>query len=117
MGYARAGESWFYLAAVLDLATRESVGWSMRDHMRAELTSAALMMGTRRQRPGARLVCHFDCGSQYAAKAYRKQLVSMKATPSMSRTGCWYDNAPMESFFDTLKIELVQERRRRLRRL
>ena len=58
----------------------------MRDHMRTELTSAALMMATQRQRPAVGLICHSDRGSQYAAEAYRKQLADMKATPSMSRT-------------------------------
>ena len=98
------------MAAIMDLHTRKIVGWSMRDHMRTELTVAALMMATQRQRPGAGLICHSDRGSQYAAEAYRKQLASMKATPSMSRTGCCYDNAPMESFFHTLKTELVHHR-------
>jgi putative transposase len=109
--YRPTGEGWLYLAAVLDLATRKIVGWSMRDHMRTELTQAALMMATQRQSPGAGLICHSDRGSQYAAEAYRKQLADMKATPSMSRTGCCYDNAPMESFFHTLKVELVHQRR------
>ncbi|AMB44402.1 transposase [Methylobacterium sp. AMS5] len=109
--YLPTGEGWLYLAAVLDLATRRIVGWSMRDHMRTELTSAALMRATQRQRPAAGLICHSDRGSQYAAEAYRKQLADMKATPSMSRTGCCYDNAPMESFFHTLKVELVHQRR------
>ncbi|TXM69597.1 IS3 family transposase [Methylobacterium sp. WL120] len=109
--YLPTGEGWLYLAAVLDLATRKIVGWSMREHMRTELTSAALMMATQRQRPGAGLICHSDRGSQYAAEAYRAQLADMKATPSMSRTGCCYDNAPMESFFHTLKVELVHQRR------
>ncbi|WP_245259445.1 IS3 family transposase [Methylobacterium sp. 77] len=109
--YLPTGEGWLYLAAVLDLATRKIVGWSMREHMRTELTSAALMMATQRQRPGAGLICHSDRGSQYAAEAYRAQLVGMKAIPSMSRTGCCYDNAPMESFFHTLKVELVHQRR------
>lgn len=59
----------------------------MREHMRTELTSAALMMATQRQRPRAGLICHSDRGSQYATEAYRKLLVGMKATPSMSRTG------------------------------
>ena len=89
--YLPTGEGWLYLAVVLDLATRKIVGWSMRDHMRTELTQAALMMATQRQRPGAGLICHSDRGSQYAAEAYRKQLADMKATPSMSRTGCCYD--------------------------
>jgi transposase InsO family protein len=109
--YLPTGDGWLYLAAVLDLATRKIVGWSMREHMRTELTSAALMMATQRQRPRAGLICHSDRGSQYAAEAYRKQLIGMKAIPSMSRTGCCYDNAPMESFFHTLKVELVHQRR------
>jgi putative transposase len=79
--------------------------------MRVELTTAALMMAVQRQRPGPGLVHHSDRGSQYAAEAYRKQLSKMKAMPSMSRTGCCYDNAPMESFFHSLKVELVHQRR------
>ncbi len=83
----------------------------MREHMQTELTSAALMMAIQRQRPKAGLIYHSDRGSQYAAEAYRKLLVGMKATPSTSRTGCCYDNAPMESFFHTLKVEHVHPRR------
>ncbi len=109
--YLPTGEGWLYLAAVLDLATRKIVGWSMRDHMRAELSVAALMMAAQRQRPAAGLICHSDRGSQYAAEAYRKQLAAMGARPSMSRSACCYDNAPMESFFHTLKVELVHQRR------
>ncbi|MBP1179368.1 transposase InsO family protein [Methylobacterium sp. PvR107] len=71
------GEGWLYLDAVLDLATRKIVGWSMRDHMRAELSVAALLMAAQRQRPTAGLICHSDRGSQYAAEAYQKQLVAM----------------------------------------
>ncbi|MGE7415093.1 IS3 family transposase [Methylobacterium tarhaniae] len=108
--YLPTAEGWLYLAAVLDLATRKIVGWSMRDHMRTELTSAALMMATQRQRPSAGLICHSDRGSQYAAEAYRRQLADIQAIPSMSRAGCCYDNAPMESFFHTLKVELVHQR-------
>lgn len=85
--YLPTGEGRLYLAAVLDLATRKIVGWSMRDHIWTELTSAALMMAAQRQRPAAGLICHSDRCSQYAAEAYRKQLVGMKAIPSMSRTG------------------------------
>lgn len=109
--FIATGEGWLYLAAVLDLATRKIVGWSMRDHMRTELPLAALMMATQRQRPAEGLVCHSDRGSQYASEAYGKQLAAMKAKPSMSRTACCYDNAPMESFFHTLKVELVHQRR------
>ena len=63
------------------------------------------------QRPAAGLICYPDRGSQYAAQAYRKQRISMGAKPAMSRTACCYDNVPMESFFHTLKIELVHQRR------
>lgn len=107
--YIATGQGWLYLAAVLDLATRKIVGWAMRDHMRTELPLAALMMAAQRQRPAPGLVHHSDRGSQYAAGAYVDQLALIKATPSMSRTGNCYDNAPMESFFHTLKVELVHQ--------
>lgn len=81
------GEGWLYLAAVLDLATRKIVGWSMRAHMRTDLTSAALMTANQQQQPGAGLICHSDRGSQYAAEAYRAQFVGMKAIASTSPTG------------------------------
>ncbi len=89
------GEGWLYLAAVLDLATRKVVGWSMRDPMRTELTTAALMMAGQRQKPAAGLVCHSDRGSQYAVEACRRQLAGINAVPSMRRTACCHDNAPM----------------------
>lgn len=109
--YIATGEGWLYLAAIMDLATRKVVGWAMRDHMRTELTLSALMMATQRQRPARGLLHHSDRGSQYAAGAYVDQLIAIGAVPSMSRTGCCYDNAPMESFFHTLKVELVHQRR------
>jgi putative transposase len=96
---------------VLDLATRKVVGWSMRDHMRTELTLGALMMAAQRQRPGPGLIHRPDRGSQYATEAYAQQLALMSAKASMSRTGCCYDNASMESFFHSLKVELVHQRR------
>jgi transposase InsO family protein len=105
------GEGWLYLAAVLDLATRKVVGWAMRDHMRVELTLSALIMAVGRQRPAPGLLQHSDRGSQYAAEAYVAQLTAIGAVPSMSRKGCCDDNAPMESFFHTLKVELVHGRR------
>lgn len=109
--YIPTGEGWLYLAAVLDLATRKVVGWAMRDHMRVELTLSALIMAVQRQRPPPGLLQHSDRGSQYAAEAYVAQLTAIGAVPSMSRKGCCYDNAPMESFFDTLKVELVHGQR------
>ena len=108
--YVPTGEGWLYLAVVLDLFTRKVVGWSMREHMRAELTIAALTMALQRRRPRPGLIHHSDRGSQYAAGDYRKLLQAAAITPSMSRkANCW-DNAPMESFFGTLKTELVHQR-------
>ena len=102
-------EGWLYLAAILDLFTRKVIGWAMRDHMRAELTIAALTMAIQRRRPRAGLIHHSDRGSQYAAGDYRDILQTATITQSMSRkANCW-DNAPMESFFGTLKTELVHQ--------
>jgi putative transposase len=105
----RPNEGWLYLAVILDLFTRKVVGWAMREHMRAELTIAALIMAIQRRRPGAGLIHHSDRGSQYAASQYRDILQAAAITQSMSRkANCW-DNAPMESFFGTLKTELVHQ--------
>jgi putative transposase len=101
------GEGWLYLAAVLDLCTRKIIGWAMRDHMRVELTTAALMMAIQRQKPPPGLIHHSDRGSQYAAGDYRKVIDAAGMIQSMSRKGNCWDNAPMESCFGTLKIELV----------
>jgi transposase InsO family protein len=108
--YIPTSEGWLYLAVILDLFTRKVVGWAMRDHMRAELTIAALTMAIQRQRPGAGLVHHSDRGSQYAAGDYRDILQAAAIIQSMSRKGNCWDNAPMESFFGTLKTELVHHR-------
>jgi len=108
--YIPTAEGWLYLAVILDLSTRKVVGWAMRDHMRAELTIAALTMAIQRRRPRAGLIHHSDRGSQYAAGDYRDILRAAAVTQSMSRkANCW-DNAPMESFFGTLKTELVHQR-------
>ena len=84
--------------------------------MRTELPLAAMMMAAQRQRPAPGLICHSDRGSQYAAGAYVDYLSAIRAVPSMSRTGNCYDNAPMESFFHTLKVELVHHADGRHRR-
>jgi transposase InsO family protein len=107
--YIPTGEGWLYLAVILDLFTRKVVGWAMREHMRAELTMAALTMAIQRRRPTPGLVHHSDRGSQYAAGEYRKILQAATITQSMSRKGNCWDNAPMESFFGTLKTELVHQ--------
>jgi len=109
-GSSSSSEGWLYLAVILDLFTRKVVGWAMRDHMRAELTIAALTMAIQRQRPGAGLIHHSDRGSQYAAGDYRDILQAAAIIQSMSRKGNCWDNAPMESFFGTLKTELVHHR-------
>jgi putative transposase len=87
-GEGPTGEGWLYLAVVLDLFTRKIVGWAMRDHMRAELTIAALTMAIQRPPPG--LTHHSDRGRQYAAAGYRKVHDAAGMIQSMSRKGnCW----------------------------
>jgi len=108
--YIPTAEGWLYLAAVMDLFSRKIIGWAMRDHMQVELTSSALTMAVRQQRPGAGLVHHSDRGVQYASREYRAALAAAGVTASMSRKADCYDNAPMESFFHTLKTELVHHR-------
>lgn len=108
--YIPTDEGWLFLAAILDLFTRKIVGWAMRDHMRTELPRAALMMAIQRQRPKAGLIHHSDRGNQYASGDYRDALASAGIVQSMSRKGNCWDNAPMESFFHTLKTELVHHK-------
>ncbi|WP_342724158.1 IS3 family transposase [Bradyrhizobium sp. B097] len=108
--YIPTAEGWLYLAAIMDLFSRKIVGWAMRDHMQVELASSALTMAIRQQRPEAGLIHHSDRGVQYASQDYRAVLSTAGITASMSRKADCYDNAPMESFFHTLKTELVHHR-------
>ena len=108
--YVETDQGWLYLATVMDLYSRRIVGWAMADHLRAELPLAALNMAVSAQRPGAGLIHHSDRGVQYASADYRKAMQSAGFKASMSRKGDCYDNAPMESFFHTLKTELVHHR-------
>jgi transposase InsO family protein len=108
--YIFTAEGWLYLAAILDLYSRKIVGWAMRDHMRTELPLAALTMAIQRQRPGPGLIHHSDRGSQYASDDYRRALADAEMVQSMSRKGNCWDNAPAESFFHTLKTELVHHK-------
>jgi len=108
--YIPTAEGWLYLAAVMDLFSRKIVGWAMRDHMQVELAAAALTMAIQQQWPRAGLIHHSDRGVQYASHAYRNALAGAGITASMSRKADCYDNAPMESFFHTLKTELVHHR-------
>jgi putative transposase len=108
--YVDTDHGWLYLAAVMDLYSRKIVGWAMQDHMRTELPLAALRMAISAQKPGAGLIHHTDRGVQYAAADYRNLTQSAGFRASMSRKADCYDNAPMESFFHTLKTELVHHR-------
>jgi len=105
--YIPTDEGWLYLAAIMDLFSRKIVVWAMRDHMQAELASSALTMAIQQQRPEAGLIHHSNRGVQYASHAYREALSAAGIAASMSRKANCYDNAPMESFFHTLKTERV----------
>src|SRR6266702_3527372 len=105
--YIETDQGWLYLAAVMDLYSRRIVGWAMDDHLRTELPLAALNMAISTRRPGANLIHHSDRGVQYASADYRTALHSAGMQASMSRRADCYDNAPMESFFHTLKTEQV----------
>ena len=105
--YLPTGEGWLYLAVVLDLCSRAVVGWSMANHMRAELVNQALSMALWQRQPAAGLIMHTDRGSQYGADSYRQLLSQHAIQPSMSRKGNCWDNAVAESFFHTLKTELI----------
>jgi putative transposase len=105
--YVETAQGWLYLAAVMDLYSRRIVGWAMDDHLRTELPLAALNMAISTRRPGPNLIHHSDRGAQYASADYRTALQSANMRASMSRRADCYDNAPMESFFHTLKTEQV----------
>jgi transposase InsO family protein len=109
--YIPTDEGWLYLAAVLDLFSRRIVGWSMADHMRVELVSDALTMAIARRSPGPGLLHHSDRGVQYASDDYRHLMESNGMQASMSGKGDCWDNAPMESFWATLKTEMVNHQR------
>jgi transposase InsO family protein len=101
--YNDTDEGWLYLAGIKDMATREIVGWAMEDHMRAELCYEALKMALGRRGPVPGLINHSDRRSQYAGGKYRELIGKAHLTQSMSRKGECLDNAPMESFFASLK--------------
>ena len=100
-------QGWMYLAVVLDLWSRRVVGWCLADHLRSELVEDALAMAVRSRRATGQVICHSDRGVQYASDAYQKLLSKCGLLCSMSRKGNCWDNAPAESFFGTLKTELV----------
>jgi transposase InsO family protein len=100
-----------YLAAILDLYSRMVVGWAMGPQVNSALVGIALQQAITRRRPAPGLVLHSDRGGEYAAYAYRELIEQAQMIPSMSKAGDCWDNAPMESFFGTLKKELVHHER------
>ena len=105
--YIPTRQGWLYLAVVLDLYSRRVVGWSMQPYMDRRLVLAALQMAIIARKPAPGLIHHSDRGVQYACDEYRQLLADAEMVPSMSRTGDCWDNAVVESFFGTLKRELV----------
>ena len=109
--YVATDEGWLYLAGIKDLFNGELVGYAMSDRMATTLVSQALFRAVAAKRPAKGLIHHSDRGSQYCSHAYRKQLQQFGMQASMSRKGDCWDNAPMESFWGSLKNELVHHRR------
>jgi transposase InsO family protein len=105
--YIPTATGWMYLAVVIDLCSRMAVGWATADHLRAELPVEALRMALTHRGPTGALLHHSDRGVQYASDAYQSLLAGHGIEPSMSRKGNCWDNAVVESFFGTLKRELV----------
>jgi putative transposase len=110
MTYLRTWEGWLYLAAVQDAFSRRIVGWSMNDHMRAELVVDALQMAVVRRRPDPGLIHHSDQGSQYVSLGFGQACNKAGISRSMGSTGVCWDNAVAETFFATLKKEMVYRR-------
>ena len=114
--YVRTWEGWLYLADVIDLFSRKVVGWSTAEHLRTELALDALATALRHRTLDGDLMHHSDRGSQYASDEYQRRLSAHGITCSMSRKGNCWDNAVVESFFATLKVELVDRQRWTTRR-
>lgn len=107
--YVRTWEGWLYLATVIDIASRRVVGWAMADHMRTELVADAMRMALEHRRPEAGLIFHSDRGCQYTSAAFGDLLDAAGVVQSLSRVGQCWDNAVAESFFATLKLELIYQ--------
>lgn len=108
--YVWTRQGWLYLSVVLDLFSRKAVGWSMQPTLERGLVLDALEMALLRRRPAEGLLCHSDRGSQYASLDYQTLLQEAGIVCSMSRKGNCWDNAPVESFFSTLKRERIHRR-------
>jgi transposase InsO family protein len=114
--YIPTEEGWLYLAAALDMFSRRIVGWAMSDRMTADLTLSALRMAVHQREVDPALIHHSDQGSQYTSGEYQQMLKDWGIEVSMNGVGTWYDNAPMESFFGTLKSEWVHHHTYRTRK-
>jgi len=108
--YIETHEGWLFLAGILDLYSRKIVGWAMSDHIDTALVLKALAMAVLHRQPLANLLIHSDRGIQYASADYRQALNQAGLVASMSRKANCYDNATMESFWSTLKLELIYRR-------
>ena len=113
--YIATDEGWLYLGVVLDFFNREIVGWALKERLTADLATEALTMAWFRRRPGAGLIHHSDRGVQYASGVFQAKLADYAMRCSMSRKGNCWDNAPTESFFNSLKNERVHGSRYRTR--
>jgi putative transposase len=113
--YIRTMEGWLYLCVIIDLFSRMVVGWSMANHMRAEMVIDALNMAVSHRNPSAGLIFHSDRGIQYACEDFRNELIRHKMIQSMSRKGNCWDNACAETFFASLKAEEVYRRKYKTR--
>ena len=107
ISYVRTWEGWLYLAVILDAFSRRVVGWALADHLRTELASTALSMALSRRRPRPGLIHHSDRGTQYVSTTYGEALTEHGLRQSVGRPGTAWDNAVAESFFATLKTELI----------
>lgn len=105
--YIWTKQGWLYLAVTMDLYSRKIVGWSLQEHMKKELVIEALKMGLARRKLTIGAMHHSDRGSQYASQAFQAVLLQNQFTTSMSRKGECHDNAVVESFFNSLKSELI----------
>ena len=108
--YIRTYEGWLYLAVVLDLFSRQVIGWSMQPRMDRELALNALLMAVWRRQPGNEVIVHSDQGSQFSSHDWQSFLKTHNLVPSMSRRGNCHDNAVAESFFQLLKRERIRRR-------
>lgn len=107
--YIPTQEGWLYLCAFIDLYSRAIIGWSMSDRLKSSLVENALKMALFRRKFPNNVIVHSDKGSQYCCGNYRNMLENNGLICSMSAAGCCYDNAAMESFFHTLKVELIHD--------